>query len=108
MTDDKPRQIIINLPYSCYDCGFHYYSSGFNNNGPDYPSKYRCALCNKTIAIEKFILKKPSCINSITQIINKEIREWEMIFCDDETIYNGNVPSWCPGKLLNFSNGIYI
>lgn len=31
-----------------------------------------------------------------------------MIFCDDETIYNGNVPSWCPGKLLNFSNGIYI
>lgn len=102
------KQVIINLPERCEDCGFRKYVSGFNNNGPDLPDSIDCVVMGRTIVMECYLTLKDAQFNKITQKVTPAVCKWVMVRDDENKEWDGKAPEWCPGKEMNLPNAITI
>jgi hypothetical protein len=103
------KQVVINIPDKCHDCGFRKYVYGYNNNGPDDPDVIECVIMdNREIAMDCGLTVREAHFDKITQKVYPEVCKNAMVMENETKEWDGKAPDWCPGKEQNIPNAITL
>jgi hypothetical protein len=103
------KQVVINIPERCEDCGFRKYVSDYNNNGPNLPDVIECVIMdNREIVMERYLTMSEAQFDKINQKITPEVRKWVMVRENENKEWDGKSPDWCPGKEMCIPDAITL